>query len=138
MLKLSKLRHALELKVLRSVYYVILESHLCNAALTWAQNRNSLKIFIYYRKNKIMFFASRNSDTCPLFKVSKIFNSFDKTALNKCVFMSKFWNSFCLLPSVTSSNFLLSHTLMILDREILVILKYSLTILNPMVDIQCL
>ena len=40
---LSKLRHALDLKTLRSVYYAIFESHLCYASLVWAQNTNSVQ-----------------------------------------------------------------------------------------------
>ena len=37
---------------------------------------------------KIMFFQSRNSHTGPLFKNSKILESFDKTALENCIFIS--------------------------------------------------
>ena len=37
---LSKLRHVLDIKTLRSVYYAIFESHLCYASLVWAQNNN--------------------------------------------------------------------------------------------------
>ena len=40
---LSKLRHVLDIKTLRSVYYAIFESHLCYASLVWAQNTNSVK-----------------------------------------------------------------------------------------------
>ena len=36
-----------------------------------------------------MFFQSRNSHTGPLFKVSKILKSYDKTALENCIFISK-------------------------------------------------
>ena len=40
---LSKLRHVLDIKTLRSVYYAVFESHLCYASLVWAQNTNSVK-----------------------------------------------------------------------------------------------
>ena len=40
---LSKLRHVLDIKTLRSVYYAIFESHLCYASLVWAQNTNSVQ-----------------------------------------------------------------------------------------------
>ena len=40
---LSKLRHVLDIKTLRSVYYAIFESHLCYGSLVWAQNNNSVK-----------------------------------------------------------------------------------------------
>ena len=36
-----------------------------------------------------MFFQSRNSHTGPVFKVSKVLKSFDKTALKNCIFISK-------------------------------------------------
>ena len=40
---LSKSRHALDIKTLRSVYYAIYESHLCYASHVWAQNTTSVK-----------------------------------------------------------------------------------------------
>ena len=40
---LSKLRHVLDIKTLKSVYYTICESHLCYASLVWTQNNNSVK-----------------------------------------------------------------------------------------------
>ena len=80
-----------------------------------------------------MFFQSKNSHTCTSFKVSKILKSFDKTA--HFYYLQK---PYCLLFSITGSNFLLSHTFMILDGQILVTLKYLLTALKPMVDSQCL
>ena len=71
---LSKLRHVLDIKTLRSVYYAIFESHLCYASLVWAQNTNSVKRLHLLQKIslRIMFFQSRNSHTRPLFKMSKI------------------------------------------------------------------
>ena len=74
-----------------------------------------------------MFFQSRNSHTGPLFKVSKILKSFDKTAFENCIFISKSLKG--LLPSIFNSWFtfsFLSHTFMILVGQILVILKYLL------------
>ena len=43
---------------------------------------------------------------------------------------------YCLLSSKTGLNFFLSHTLKIRDGQILVILKYPLTLLSTMVDIR--
>ena len=62
---LSKLRHTLDIKTLRSVYYAMLESHLCRASLVWAQNTNSVKrLHLLQKKSlRIMFFQSRNSHT---------------------------------------------------------------------------
>ena len=100
-----------------------------------------LKSFTYYRKKslRIMFFRSRNSHTGPSFKVSNILKSFDNTVLKNCIFISKSLKG--LLPSIFNNWFklsFLSHSLMILDGQILVILKYPLTVLKPMADIQCL
>ena len=40
---LSKLRHVLDIKTLRSVYYTMFGSHICCASLVGAQNTNSVK-----------------------------------------------------------------------------------------------
>ena len=87
---LSELRHVLDIKTLRSVYYPIFESHLCYASLVWAQNTNSVKMLHLLQKKslRLMFFQSRNSHTGPLFKVSKILISFDKADLENCIFIS--------------------------------------------------
>ena len=52
---------------------------------------------------RIMFFQSRYSHTGPLFKVSKILKSFDKTALENCIFISKSLKG--LLPSIFNNWF---------------------------------
>ena len=93
---LSKVRHVLDIKTLRSVYYAIFESHLCYASLVWAQNLNSVKrLYLLQKKSlRMIFFQKRNSHAGPLFKVSKILKSFDKTAPENCIFISK---GYCLL-----------------------------------------
>ena len=80
---LSKLKHVLDIKTLRSVYYSIFESHLCYALLVWAQNTNSIERLNLLQKKalRVMFFQNRNSHTGPLFKVSIILKSCDKTPL---------------------------------------------------------
>ena len=105
---LSKLRHVLDIKTPRSVYYAIFESHLCHASLVWAQNTNPVKrLHLLQKKSlRIMFFQSRNSHTGPLFEVSKILNSFDKTALENCIFISKSLKG--LLPFIFNNWFKLS------------------------------
>ena len=97
---LSKLRHVLGMKTLMSVYYAIFESHLCYTSLVWAQNTNSIKRLQLLQKKsqRIMYFQKRNSHIGPLFKVSKILISFDKTALENCIFISKSLKG--LLPSI--------------------------------------
>ena len=102
---LSKLRHVLDIKTLRSVYYAIIESHLCYASLVWAQNVSSIKRLHLLQKKflRLMFFQSRNSHTGPLFKVSKILKSFNKTALENCIFISKSLKG--LLPFIFNNWF---------------------------------
>ena len=100
---LSKLRHVLDIKTLRSVYYAIFESHLCYASLVWAQNTNSVKRLHLLQKKflRIMFFQSRHSHTYLLFKVSKILKCFDKRVLQNCIFISKSLKG--LLPSILNN-----------------------------------
>ena len=97
-----------------------------------------LRGFICYgiKYLRIMFFESRNSHTGPLLKVSKICNSFEKTVLENCIFVRKSLKG--LLPFIFKNwfKFFLSHTLKIRDGQILVILKYPLTLLSTMVDIR--
>ena len=102
---LSKLRHVLDIKTLRSVYNAIFEPHLCYASLVWTQNTNSVKrLHLLQKKSlRLMFFQSRNSHTGPLFKMSKILKSFDKTVLENCIFISKSLKA--LLPSTFNSWF---------------------------------
>ena len=88
-----------------------------------------LKGFIYYgntHQNKVL--QGINSHTGFFSKDCKILKSFDKTAFENWIFISK---SLSHLSSIAGSNFLLSHTLMIPDGYILVILKYLLTVLKP-------
>ena len=53
-----------------------------------------------------MLFQNRNSHTGSLFKVFKILNSFDKTALENCIFISKSLKG--LLPSIFNNWFNIS------------------------------
>ena len=80
---LSKLRHVLDIKTLKSVYYSIFESHLCYASLVWAQNTDSIERLNLLQKKvlRVLFFQNRNSHTGPLFKVSNSLKSCDKTSL---------------------------------------------------------
>ena len=48
---LSKLRHVLDRKTMRSVYCAIFESYLCYASLVWVQNFNSVKRLHLLQKN---------------------------------------------------------------------------------------
>ena len=138
---LSKIRHVLDMKTLNSVYYAIFEPHLSYPWLVWEHNTNSVqRLHLLQKKSlRIMLFQNRNPHTGPLFKVSKIIKSFDKTALENCIFISKSLKG--LLPSIFNNWFKFSfesYSHDTIDGQILVILKYSLTVIKTMVDIQCL
>ena len=92
---LPKLRHVLDLKTLRSLYY---EPVL--ASLVWTQNTNSVKRLYLLQKKflRIMLFQSRNPHIDPLFKMSKILKSFEN-----CIFISKSLKG--LLPSIFKNWF---------------------------------
>ena len=136
---LSKLRHALDIKTLSSVFYAIFKSYLGFASLVRAQNTNSVKRLPLLQKKSpgIMFFQSRNPYISTLFKMSIIHKSFDMAALENCISIIKSLKG--LLPFISSNllKFFWNHTIMILDGQILVILNYPLTVLKPMVHIQC-
>ena len=137
---LPKLRHVLDIKNLRSVCYAIFESRLCYASFVWAQNTNLVRrLHLLWKKSlRIMSFQSRNSHTGPLFKMSKILKSFDKTALENCIFISKPLKG--LSPSIFNNCFKFSFEAHSHDTRWsnLGYLKYPLTVLKPMVNIQCL
>ena len=108
---LSKLRHVLDIKSLRSVCYAIFGSQLYYASRVWAKNTNSVKrLYLLQEKSlRTMFFQNRNSNTSPLFKVYRIVKSFDKTALENCIFISKSLKG--LLPSIFNNWFNISFEL---------------------------
>ena len=75
-----------------------------------------------------MFFQSRNSHTGPSFKDPKTLQSFDKTAFENCVYISKYLKG--LLPSAfTNSN--LNHALMIPNGQTFVTFKSLFAELKP-------
>ena len=102
---LSKLRHVLDIKTQRSVYYAIFESNVCYISLVLAQNTIPVKRLHLLQKKflRIMLLQSRNSHTGPLFKVSKVLKSFDKMAFENCIFISKSLKG--LLPSTCNNWF---------------------------------
>ena len=132
---LSKLRHGLDIKTLRSVYYAIFESHLFYASLVWAQNSNSVKRRHLLQKKSIraLFFQSRNSHTGPLFKTTK---SFDKTARENFIFISKSLKG--LLPSIFNNWFKFSVESHSHDIRWSNLGYLPLTVPKPMLDIQYL
>ena len=78
--KLSKIRHYVDIKTLKSIYQVIFESHLSYTLLVWVQNSLSVKRLHILQKKSLrpMFFQNRNARTGPLFKKLKILKFSDQ------------------------------------------------------------
>ena len=60
---LSKLRHFINRKTLKSIYHAIFEPHLYYSSLVWAQNSNSIKkLFVLQKKSlRIIYFLNHNA-----------------------------------------------------------------------------
>ena len=60
---LSKLRHFIDRKTLKSIYHAIFEPHLYYSLLVWAQNSNSIKrLFVLQKKSlRIIYFLNVQS-----------------------------------------------------------------------------
>ena len=91
---LSKVRHFVHKKTLKSIYRAIFESHLLYSCLVWEQNINSIKrLYILQKKSlRLMYFLNRNIHTSPLFKNSNILKFPDKIALENCNFLKNYFN----------------------------------------------
>ena len=78
---LSKLRHFIDRKTLKSIYHAIFEPHL-NYSLVWTQNSNSIKrLFVLQKKSlRIIYFLNHNAHTFPLFIELNILKLPDKIA----------------------------------------------------------
>ena len=72
----------------------------------------------------------------PLIKSSKFLSPFIREPLKTAFLLEIFERVIaCYLQQLV--QFFFSHTPMILNSQILVTLKYPLTILKPMIDIKC-
>ena len=105
---LSKVRHFVYKKTLKSIYHAIFESHLFYSCLVWAKNINSIKrLYILQKKSlRVMYFLNRNAHTTPLFKDSNILKFPDKIALENCIFIKNYFNQ--TLPTPFKNWFTLS------------------------------
>ena len=101
---LSKLRHVLDIKTLRSVYYAIFESHLCYASLVWVQNTCSVKRLHLLQKKTPQYNVLSKQKF-----LYRFFQSFDKTALENCIFITKSLKG--LLPYIFNNWFKFSFEL---------------------------
>ena len=61
---LSKLKHVLDIKTLRLVYYTKFESLLFCASLVWAQNTNSVRRLQIFKKGYCLLFSITGSNLC--------------------------------------------------------------------------
>ena len=105
---LSKLRHFIDRKTLKAIYYAIFEPHLYYSSLVWAQNSNLIKrLFVLQKKSlRIIYFLNHNDHTCPLFREINILKLPDKISLENCLFINKYVNK--CLSTIFKSWFTLS------------------------------
>ena len=97
---LSKVRHFVHKKTLKSIYRAIFESHLLYSCLVWEQNINSIKrLYILQKKSlRLMYFLNRNTHTAPLYKDSNIVNFPDKNVVENCIFIKNYFNQTFSIP----------------------------------------
>ena len=105
---LSKLRHFIDRKTLKTICHVIFEPHLYYSSLVWAQNSNSIKrLFVLQKKSlRIKYFLNHNAHISLLFRELNILKLLDKIALENCLFMNKYFNK--CLPAIFKNWFTLS------------------------------
>ena len=96
---LFKIRKYVSPKILRSIYFVIFDSHLFHYCLVWAKNFSNIKQILILQKKavRIINFQPMNSHTSPLFKQNFILKFQDKICLGNILFVSKSLN---LPPSI--------------------------------------
>ena len=86
---LSKLRHVLNIKTLEVSLLCYIWVPFMIYFICLGTKHSVKRVCLLQKKScRILFFQSRNSHTGPLFKVSKILKSFDKTALENCIFLA--------------------------------------------------
>ena len=88
---LSKIRHCVDMKTLKSMYRAIAKSHLSEAFLVWVWNSSSVeKLHVLPEKwLKLKFFLNINVHTGLSFKNSKILKFSDKFAPENCFLLFK-------------------------------------------------
>ena len=107
---LSKLRHYVNQKTLRSIYFSLFESHTNYANIVWGQNIDSSnRLFLLQKKAiRTMHFSQYLAHTDPLFCTANIVKIHDKVSIDNCMFISK---SLCnYLPSLFKDWFIFSSS----------------------------
>ena len=104
---LSKLRHFIDRKTLKSVYHAIFEPHFYYFSFVCAQNSNSIKrLFVLQKKSlRIIYFLNHNAHTSSLFRDLSILKLADKITLKNCLLINKYFNK--RLPTIFKSWFTL-------------------------------
>ena len=104
---MSKLRHFIDRKTLKTVYHAIFEPHSYYSSPVWAQNSNLIKrLFVLQKKSSwIIYILNDNAHTSPLFRELNILKLSDKITLENCLFMNKYFNK--CLPTIFNNWFTL-------------------------------
>ena len=97
---LFKMRKYVCLKILRSIYFAILNCYLSCSCFFWDQNCSTIQRIVILQKMavRIINFQTRNFHTSPLFKQNSILKFQDTICLENILFVSKPLNN--LFPSV--------------------------------------
>ena len=87
----------------------------------------------------MFFIKAKISTQNHYLKIPKFLSPFIRQPLKTAAFLlANLDRDYYHLSSLAGSDVLLTHTLMILDGQILVILVNTLPVLKPTVDTQCL
>ena len=92
---LMKIRHFVQEKELRSIYFALFSSHLLYGSQLWGQtkNKNSEKVFrLQNRAQRILDFADFQEDATPIYKSNKILKLEDQIKIQNCLFVFDYYN----------------------------------------------
>jgi len=87
---LSKIRHYVDKKTLKSIYYSIFQSHLIYSCLSWAQNLSAIKRLVILQRKaiRLMEFLPRRSHTSKKFNEIGIIKFHDHIKIENCLFIN--------------------------------------------------
>ena len=104
---LSKIRHYVNNETLRSIYFVIFNSHLSYGSMIWAQDPNNQNVRRVMRLQKrairIMNFAHHRDHADPIFKELGILKFTDSVEIQNILLVSDSLNS--RLPTILNNIF---------------------------------
>ena len=114
------MRKYASLKILRSIYFAILDSYLSYCCLAWDQNRSTIQRIVILQKKKavrVINFQPRNSHISPLFKQNLILKFQDKICLDNILFVNKSLNN--LTPSVLVHGLVFPQIIITMKPQVL-------------------